>query len=202
VLRGPSRGVAELREYYHVFLEKHQHGEIESYTAGQNIAALVSRMTVAPEQSGGVSYRWAPTTARAAQLLYRALWTGVLLLFVGRLVWLRLRRSPLTLVEPAMVFSAALLLSPITFTTHLVPLLYIFAAVLALPMRRLGPVARLLAAFVGLGMLICGVSGRDVVGGALYQAAGGYSICAWTLLVLFGVTLVLSGRQLPGSLEP
>ncbi|HET8834150.1 MAG TPA: glycosyltransferase family 87 protein, partial [Gemmatimonadales bacterium] len=71
VLRGPSRGVDELREYYHVFLEKHEHGEVASYTAGQNIAALVSRMTVAPERSAGESYRWLPTTERSAQLLYR-----------------------------------------------------------------------------------------------------------------------------------
>jgi hypothetical protein len=194
VLRGPSRGVDELREYYHVFLEKHQHGEIESYTAGQNIAGLVSRMTVAPEDSAGVSYRWAPTTERTAQLLYRGLWVAVLLLFLGRLVWLRVRQAPLTAAEPALVFATALLLSPITFTTHLVPLLYIFAAVIAVPLGRLGVLTRILAALLGAGMLVCGVSGRDVVGNALYLAVGGYSICAWTLLALFGVTLVWSGR--------
>ena len=194
VLRGPARGVDELREYYHVFLEKHQEGEIESYTAGQNIAALVSRMTVAPESSGGVSYRWAPTTERTAQLVYRGLWVAVLLLYLGRLVQLRVRQAPLTAVEPAMAFAAALLLSPITFTTHLVPLLYIVAAVVALPLERLGTGTRALAAVVGLGMLICGLSGRDLVGGALYLAVGGYSICAWTLLALFGITLGWSGR--------
>ena len=199
VLRGPARGAGELVEYYHVFLEKHQHGQIESYTAGQNIAGLVSRMTVAPEDSGGVSYRWAPTTERTAQLLYRGLWAAVLLLFIGRLAWLRVRGAPLTAAEPAMVSAAALLLSPITFTTHLVPLLYIFAAVLALPLdahRTLSVATRLLAAVIGAGMLVCGMSGRDVVGGALYLAVGGYSICAWTLLALFGVTLVWSGRPL------
>jgi hypothetical protein len=118
----------------------------------------------------------------------------VLLVFLGRLVWLRLRRAPVTAVEPAMVFATALLLSPITFTTHLVPLLYIFAAVLVAPLGRLGLAARALGALVGTGMLVCGVSGRDVVGGALYLAVGGYSICAWTLLALFGLTLVWSGR--------
>jgi len=193
LLRGPSRGVSELREYYHVFLEKHQHGEVASYTAGQNIAALVSRMTVAPEDSGGVSYRWAPTSNRTAELLYRGLWCAVLLLFLGRLVWLRRRQAPVTVVEPAMVFATALLLSPITFTTHLVPLLYIFAAVLSVPRGRLGLAARALGALIGTGMLVCGVSGRDVVGSALYLAVGGYSICAWTLLALFGLTLVWSG---------
>jgi alpha-1,2-mannosyltransferase len=194
LLRGPARGADELREYYHVFLEKHQHGEIESYSAGQNLAAMVNKMTLPPENSGGESYRWAPTSERTAQLLYRALWCAVLLLFLVGLVRLRLRRAPVTAVEPAMVFAAALLLSPITFTTHLVPLLYIFAVVLAVPFGRLGLATRALAALVGVGMLVCGVSGRDVVGGALYLAVGGYSVCAWTLLALFGVTLVWSGR--------
>jgi alpha-1,2-mannosyltransferase len=196
VLRGPSRGVDELREYYHVFLEKHQHGEVESYTAGQNLAALVSRMTVAPEGTGGVSYRWAPATERTAQLVYRGLWGAVLLVFLGRLVWLRLRQAPLNAAEPAMVFAAGLLLSPITFTTHLVPLLYIFAAALVVPPWRLGPAARVLAALVGAGMLVCGMSGRDLVGGEVYEAVGGYSICAWILLALFVVTLVRSGRPI------
>jgi Glycosyltransferase family 87 len=194
MLRGPARGLSELREYYHVFLEKHEHGEVQSYTAGQNIAALVSRMTVAPEDSGGASYRWAPASNRTADLVYRGLWCAVLLLFLGRLAWLRLRELPVTAVEPAMVFAAALLLSPITFTTHLVPLLYIFAAVLAVPWGRLGLAARAFAALTGTGMLVCGVSGRDVVGATVHLAVGGYSICAWTLLALFGMTLVWSGQ--------
>jgi alpha-1,2-mannosyltransferase len=201
LLRGPSRGVDELREYYHVFLEKHQHGEVESYTAGQNLAALVSRATLAPMDSGGASYRWAPATERTAQVLYHGLWATVLLLFLGRLGWLRLRRAPLTAAEPALVFTTALLLSPITFTTHLVPLLYIVAAVVALPLNALRGVTRALAAVIGAGMLVCGVSGRDVVGGALHLAVGGYSICAWTLLALFGVTLAWSGHEPGGGAE-
>ena len=157
-------------------------------------------MTVASEGSGGVSYRWAPTNARTAELLYRGLWGAVLLLFLGRLGWLRRRQAPITAAEPAMVFTCALLLSPITFTTHLVPLLYVFTAVLVMPVGRLALGARVLAALIGAGMLLCGVSGRDVVGGTLYRAVGGYSICAWTLLALFGITLVWSGRTAMTSL--
>jgi hypothetical protein len=99
-----------------------------------------------------------------------------------------------------MVFTCALLLSPITFTTHLVPLLYVFAAVLVMPVRRLGLGARVLAGVIGFGMLLCGISGRDIVGDAVYRAVGGYSLCAWTLLALFGITLVWSGRTTPRRL--
>jgi len=199
VLRGPSCGVAELREYYHVFLEKHEHGGIEQYTAGQNLAALVSRMTLAPVDSNAVSYRWVPATRPTAQLLYRTLWAAVLLLFLGRLLWLRVHRAPVSPVEPAMVFATALLLSPITFTTHLVPLLYILAAVLSLPLASLGPATRVAAALLGVGLLVCGLGGRDLAGGTMYVLVGGYSVCAWTLLALFGVTLGWSGRPIAAS---
>jgi len=63
-----------------------------------------------------------------------------------------------------------------------------------MPLGRLGLVTRVLAAVIGAGMLVCGVSGRDLVGGALYLAVGGYSVCAWTLLALFSLTLVWAGQ--------
>lgn len=199
VLRGPSRGAAELAEYYHKFLEKHQHGEIGSYTAGQNVAALVSRMTRAPEAPGQASFQWLPATERTAQRAYQGLWLAVLFLFLGKLVLLRVHRAPLSAFEQAMVFATALLLSPITFTTHLVSLLFIFATVLSVRPASLGARAWVLAPalVIGIGMAICGLSGRDLVGGTLYRGVGGYSVCAWTILVLFGVTLMWAGR--PGA---
>jgi len=191
VLRGPSRGVDELQEYYHKFLRQHQHGDIESYTAGQNIAGVVSRMTLAPPDRP--SFQWAPATRRAAQLAYQGAWVALLVLFLGRLVLLRVRRAPLNADELAMIFATSLLLSPITFTTHLVPLLFVFATALsAWPVAR-GP-ARVVALAIGVGMAVCGLSGRDLVGGTMYLAVGGYSVCGWTILALFGMTLVRAGR--------
>ncbi len=193
VLRGPSRGVDELQEYYHKFLRQHQHGEIESYSAGQNIAGVVNRMTLAPASPDQSSFQWVPATRRAAQLAYQGAWVTLLMLFLGRLVHLRVRRAPLNADELAMIFATSLLLSPITFTTHLVPLLFVFATALsAWPVAR-GP-ARVVALAIGVGMAVCGLSGRDLVGGAMYLDVGGYSVCGWTILALFGVTLVRGGR--------
>jgi len=195
VLRGPSRGVAELGEYYHKFLEKHQHGEIGSYSAGQNVAALVSRMTRPPSISGQPSFQWAPASERTAQRAYQGLWLAVLLLYLGKLVLLRLRRAPVSAFELAMAFATALLLSPITFTTHLVPVLFIFATVLSVRPAKLSGLARAGAGVLCVGMAVCGLSGRDLVGDAGYRAVGGYSVCAWTILALFGITFVLAGRR-------
>jgi alpha-1,2-mannosyltransferase len=197
-LRGPSRGAAELVEYYHGFLEKHQHGEIGSYTAGQNVAALVSRMT-RPAAADGSSYGWLPIGDEAAQLLYRTLWVLVLAAYLGTLVLLRLRRAPVTAPELALPFLAALLLSPITFTTHLVPLLFVVAAVLATRPARHSVPRQLFGTVIALGVAICGLSGRDLVGERGYHAVGGYSVCAWTMLALFGLIAVGTARRTVGT---
>ncbi len=194
VLRGPTRGAAELVEYYHTFLEGHQHGEIGSYTAGQNLAALVSRMTRPPD-AGQRSFQYLPAGASTAQLIYKVGWIAVLLGFLARLLALRVRRRPIGAIELAMAFLAALLLSPITFTTHLVPLLFVFTTALSVRPSALGRTGYVLAAVLGLGMAATGLSGRDLAGREVYLAVGGYSVIAWTMLLMFGVAVALAGTS-------
>jgi hypothetical protein len=195
VLRGPSNGVAELVEYYHKFLEGHQHGRIDSYTAGQNIAGLVNRMTRPGTDADHRSFRYIPLSEEAAQRLYTVLWLTVLVVFLARLLLLRVRGTAISAYELAMVFLTSLLLSPITFTTHLVPLLFVFAVLLSVgPTTVRGP-AWLLAASLGLGMAVCGLSGRDLAGNLAYENVGGYSICAWTMLLAFGTCAAVSGLR-------
>ena len=201
VLRGPSNGAAELVEYYHKFLEGHQHGEIDSYQAGQNIAGLVSRMTRPDATEEGGSFQYLPTSERSAQRIYTALWVSVLVLFLARLLTLRLRSAPVSAFELAMVFLTSMLLSPITFTTHLVPLLFVFAVLLSVrPAAITGPVW-IVAVMLGLGMTISGLSGRDLGGDSIYRNVGGYSIYGWTMLVAFGTLAVAAGRKGGGEKE-
>ncbi|MGN6393626.1 MAG: glycosyltransferase family 87 protein [Gemmatimonadales bacterium] len=199
LLRGPARGAAELTEYYHVFLEKHQHGDIGAYMAGQNVAGLVSRMTQ-PGLGTDSPYQWLPADPATGQLLYRTLWVGLLIAYIVKLVRLRRERAPITALELAMGFLVALLLSPITFTTHLVPLLFILTAVLAAWSPPATTAGRLVTVVVGVAILICGLSGRDLMGDRAYVDAGGYSVCAWAMLALFVMTLVTAGRS-PGADE-
>ncbi len=189
LLRGPTRGVAELVEYYHVFLEGHQHGAIDTYTAGQNIAALVSRMT----QPGVYQYVHAPE--HVAQGVYYTLWVVVLLVFLAKLVLLRRRRAPPTAFEFSLALLAALLLSPITFTTHLVGLLFVFATFLSVRRAALGAVGRGVLAVLILMMAVVGLSGRDLVGNIAHEWIAGYSVPAWTMLALFGAAVVLAGHE-------
>jgi hypothetical protein len=201
-LRGRDQGVEDLREYYHTFLEGHQHGNIDSYTAGQNLAAMISRMSRAGASESQSSYRYLPLSQQQAQLTYRVLWMAVLLLFLARLAELRIRHRPVTGFEPSMVFLAGYLLSPITFTTHLVGLLFVFYVFLSIPREALRPQWFLPAGIILSGILITGLSGRDLVGRTAYLAVRGYSLMAWTLLLLFLASVVLAGRRSRTVLSP
>jgi alpha-1,2-mannosyltransferase len=196
LLRRPATGVAELVEYYHVFLEPHQHGRISTYTAGQNIAALVSRMT----RPG--AYRYLPAPESVAQRAYQVLWTSVLLVFLLKLFLLRRRRAPPTIVEFSLTFLAAMLLSPITFTTHLVSLLFVYATFLSVPRATLSPAARLVAALLAAATLVIFLSDRDLGGDTVHLAVAGYSVHAWTMLALFAVAAVLAGREVEPVVIP
>jgi Glycosyltransferase family 87 len=194
LVRGPTTGAAELSEYYSSFLQGHQHGEVGDYTAGHNVAALVSRMTQPPAVPGKASYAFLPTAQSTAQLAYYALWSTVLLVFLIKLVRLRIQRAPVSAFELSMVFLTALLLSPITFTTHLVSLLFVFCVFLSLRLDSLSRGGHVVAAgLLGL-MLVTGLSGRDLVGRTAYLTVRGYSIFAWTMLLLCVTAAFLAGR--------
>ena len=195
LLRGPPTGTAELIEYYHSFLEGHQHGRIDAYARGQNLAALVSRMIRPVQNTQHLFYMYLPLPPDTAQLIYRALWVTVLLLFLTKLAALRIRGSPVSALELSMVFLASLLLSPITFTAHLVALLFVFYAFLSIPPGAISRGEYLLAAVLLTGMAITGLSGRDLVGRTAFLSIRGYSVMAWTMLLLFLATLVLAGRE-------
>lgn len=199
LVRGPSRGADELVEYYHTFLERHEHGEIGDYGAGQNIAALVSRMTRGTETRGETSFRYLPASGDTAQLAYHWVWAAVLLLYLLALAGLRVRNAPVSAFELALIFLAALLLSPITFTTHLVPLLFVFTVVLSIPPGSVRGPARVLAAVVCLGIAASGLSGRDLAGDRVYRNVAGYSIHAWMMLILLLVMGALACRSGPSQ---
>jgi hypothetical protein len=200
LVRGPATGAAELVEYYHTFLEGHQHGAIRDYTGGQNLAGLVSRMTQPKGSAQGATYGYLPASERTAQLAYQVLWATVFLSVLTKLVLLRLRGVPVSALELAMIFLAGLLLSPITFTTHLVSLLFVYHAFLSIRLVSPSPPVRVAAALLFVAMAVTGLSGRDLAGSTVYEGVGGYSIYVWTMLLLFFAAVVLTGREAPGGL--
>ncbi len=197
LLRGPARGADELVEYYRSFLEEHQHGEISEYTGGQNLAPFVNRMMRPAENPRSVSYRYLRASEQAAQRTYHALWAIVMLMFLGELIMLRIQRKALSAFEISSVFLAGLLLSPIAFTTHLVSLLFVFSTFLAVRVGTLSPAGRVLAVVLAIGMLVTGLSGRDLVGATIYYGVKGYSLMTWTMLLLLVAAFALTLRTGP-----
>jgi hypothetical protein len=189
-------------EYYHSFLERHQHAEVASYTAGQNLAALVNRITLPANSAERASVIQLPLSERTAQLVYYGLWLAVLLIFVAKLVRLRIRRAPISAFELSLIFLTSLLLSPITFTTHLVSLLFVFYTFLTVRLSGLSPRAIRVAALLCLAMAVTGLSGRDLVGRTAYWFVRDHSIYAWTLLLLFAAVVVLAGRDRAPTATP
>ena len=186
LVRGPATGAADLREYYHSFIAEHQQGEVHSYTRGHNIASFVNRMML-PAAS-----------ERTARLTYRVAWAAVLLVFLAKLVHLRLRGAPLSAFELSMTFLACLLLSPITFTANLVFLLFVFCAFLSVRVATLRPGGRLVAGVLLGAMAMTGLSGRDLVGRTANLFVRDSGIFVLTMLLLFVASVALAGR---GSAE-
>ena len=197
VVRGPTTGGAELVEYYHSFLEGHQHGRISQYSGGQNLAALVNRMTRPNENAEHVTYRYLPASERTAQVVYQVLWATVLVVFLAKLVLLRVWRAPCSAFEFSLIFLTGLLLSPVTFTTHLVSFLFVFSSFLTIRPTTLSFAGRVVAAVLLVVMGFTGLNGRDLMGSTVYLYAHGYSTYVWTQLLLFSAAVVLAGRMFP-----
>jgi alpha-1,2-mannosyltransferase len=188
--RGPTTGTSDLVDYYRSFLGPQQRAGLDNYAAGQNLAALVTRMTRPVRYSDGRSYQYVPTSEPAARLVYEGLWLLVFGAFILKLVWLRRRDAPLSALELSMTFLASLLLSPITFTHHLVSLLFVFYACLVAGTAALWPRHRTVVLVLAGLMGFIGLAGRDLVGSSLYLSVRGYSLIAWMMLLLFAAVVV------------
>jgi hypothetical protein len=201
LVRGPATGVAELVEYYDSFLAGHQRGQVRDYTRGHNIASLVNRTMLPAEARDAEARESAVALERRAQLTYRALWAIVLVTLLATLVLLRLRDAPLSAFELSATFLTSLLLSPITFTAHLVVLLFVFGTFLSVRVGALSPAGRVVAAGLLAPMAATGLSGRDLVGRAvsLYLTTNGVFVI--TMLLLFVAAVVLAVRWSAGGPE-
>jgi hypothetical protein len=195
VLRGPARGVADLSEYYQGFLAAQPGAEGCTYQSCQDLGSLVTRMMRPSEHPEHQDYQYLAASATTTRNVYRALWLAVFLTFLGTLVRLRHRRASLSALELGLPISTALLLSPITFKAHLVSLMFVYGAFLAIPPALLSPPARRAGMVVALVIVVTGLAGRDLVGNTLSSYVSGYSLFAWTVLLLFLFAVVEAGNE-------
>lgn len=188
--RGVAQGSADLKDYYGSFLQQFASGGVLTNYRNQNLAALVYRAAVpaAAEDVPPYEYAYVPSLAPAAPRIYRVLALGLLAAFLTHLVRLRLAKRQIGALEISSVFLAGHLLSGITWKAHLVTLLFVFYAFFALDFTRFGRAGRIALGLAWGGILVLGL-GRDLIGSRLHHYLAGYSVFAWVMLLLFGLSL-------------
>jgi hypothetical protein len=187
IQRGPSQAVRDQREYYHAFLADFGEGRVVADYTNQNLASAVERMSRPVTNLERLDYRWLPLSESGARIVRNALIGAVLVaLFAGWLV-LAVRGSPLGAWEVATGFLAWHLVSGITWKSHLVTFLFLFAVFLAAPMRRWPPVPRLVGWFTVAIIVATVFIGRDIVGRTAHYYIGGWSVLTGMMLLMFGV---------------
>ena len=196
--RGPRMGVRDLTDYYHQVRAFGEGRVVQRYT-NQNLAAAVYRLMrpSAPTEPTERDYRVFTASEQTARTIYGAGAVLVVAGFLGALVWLRVNAAPLTVFELSAAFLAGHLLSAMTWKAHLVTLLFVFYAFLALAPRALRPGERVFAGVAAGLMAVSGLVGRDIFGDTVHHWVGGYSVIVWTILLLFGGSLWFSLKRAP-----
>jgi len=192
LVRGPAKGSVELQEYYHSFLERHQHGAVG--TGDENVGGKVYRMLRPTENDQHHDYRLFAASERVAAFTYRAAVGLLAVAFLGLVVWLRTRRAPVSAFELSTVFLVSHLLSPITRKAHLVTLLFVFSTFLAIRLSTLERRSRIAVGVLWVLMAVSGLTGRDLVGNTAYGYVGGYNIIVSTMLLLFVGAIIMTPR--------
>lgn len=195
--RGVAKGVGDLTDYYHTFLQGFQESGIPArynrYT-NQSLGAAVFRLMRPPAAPEEQDYRLVEAPESTARLVYRIAAAAIGLAFVINLVVLRLRRIPANVFEWSSVFLVGNLLSGITWKAHLVSLLFVYAALFALRWTDVPRWWRLPGG-VAIGLVVVtGLTGRDLVGNTVHHWLGGYSVLTWMMMLLFVGAVALSQR--------
>ena len=196
IQRGFSQGIIDLRDYYQAFLHQFAAGAVVTNYRNQNLAAMVYRALV-PGSSGDTppyDYAYLAALEPWAPTLYRVLAGVILGVFLLHLIRLRVTAKPVGALEIASVFLASHLLSGITWKAHLVTLLFVFYAFFLLRRQQMSRASRVALVIAWAGMVLVGL-GRDVVGARLHHYLAGYSVFVWVMLLLFGLSVVWSGRS-------
>jgi alpha-1,2-mannosyltransferase len=187
VQRGPSRGMGDLREYYHAFLADFQGGRVVADYTNQNLAAAVERMSRPVTNRERLDYRWLPLPEGASKVLRN----GLALLVVVTLVaaWLHAARRgmPVSAWELAAGFLAWHLVSGITWKSHLVTYVFLAAVFLAAQYRHWPRPGRWAMAVAVAALAITAFIGRDIVGRTAHYYIGGWSILTWMMVLMFAI---------------
>jgi alpha-1,2-mannosyltransferase len=187
--RGPARGAADLREYYHAFLADFQGGRVVADYTNQNLAAAVERMSRPVTNRERLDYRWLPLSEGAAKALRNGLAVVVVLALVGAWIHAARRGTPVSAWELAAGFLAWHLVSGITWKSHLVTYVFLAAVFLAAQYRHWPRPGRWAMSLAVAALAITAFIGRDIVGRTAHYYIGGWSILTWMMVLMFAIAV-------------
>lgn len=189
--RGPAQGWVDLTEYFSGFLTEYLSGQVRIRWDNYNLSTLAYSPFVPLNDPSGMGGPWLPGGEAAGAWLYRALALMVVTTWVGMVLLLRRTGALWNAYEVAATFTAGLLLSGVTWSAHLVPLVFI-SAVLFSSSPRLQPQPRRFLLWTSIVMALISGIGQDLFGATVHGAIRAYHIVPLFLVVAFVTTVWLA----------
>lgn len=195
VWRGLAQGMRDLVEYRRAFLQGFLDGRVITNYTNQSLAALIFRLLAPAAEPGATDFRLLSVSIATARAIYFLCAGGLTAALVGGLAVLRRRRAPVSAFELGAVFLFGHLLSAITWKAHMVTLLFVGLTFFAVRQEGLERGERMLLRTAWGLIFVTGLAGRELLGRAAHLYAGGYSLFAWSMILLFVISLVFSLRD-------
>lgn len=192
--RGPGAGIQDLKDYHNTFLEDFQKGKVVTSYMNQNLASAIYRMALPSENPENLNYQYISLTEDTVKIIYKVSFMTILLLFISSLIFLRIRKAPISPFEISSIFLIGSLLSGITRKAHLVSLLFVLMAFLSIDYKKLTKFYKYAFWLLCSLIVILGITGREILGAQLHYYFGGYSIITWILLILFICSIWFSAK--------
>lgn len=189
--RGPAQGWLDLTQYLQGFLAEYLGGGVRIRWDNYNLATLAYSPFVSLNDTSGMGGAWLPGGSVAGAWLYRTAALAVVTTWVGMLFMLRRAHAEWNAFELAATFLAGLLLSGVTWTAHLISLLFVSAVLFsASPREQPQPLRILLWSSIVLA-LVSGV-GPDLLGATVFDTIRAYRVVPLFLVVSYATTLLMA----------
>jgi hypothetical protein len=185
LLRGFETGTKDLAGYHQSFLKAFQEGKVRTTYLNQNLASAIYRMALPSQNEENLNYQLISLSEDTVKVVYKLSFIAILLLFVSNLVFLSVKRFPISPFEINGIFLVGALLSGITQKAQLIPLIFVLMAFLSIDYKKLTKYYRYVFWVLYSLIVILGITGREILGAQLHYYFGGYSIITWILLILF-----------------
>ena len=205
LLRGPATGLVDLKNYYHTFLEPFQNGRVEYPFTNQSLSAGVYKLsiplvdTLTLGEGHENDFNILNLTEAQAKGIYQLCAILIFGAFILYLLFLKIKKMPISPIEIAVVFIATHLLSSITWDYHLVSFLYIYMVFLMLLKDSKNRFIKALQYLLLAIMVLCAILGKDTTGAYLWHTIEGFSFLTWMMVLLFFyfITISLKKKVLP-----